>query len=57
MIDLQHAIILNQNVIRGMHFQLHHFEHEKVVYVTDGKILDVILDLRKNSKTMEIMFP
>jgi dTDP-4-dehydrorhamnose 3,5-epimerase len=40
-----------KNVIRGMHFQLPPFEHDKLVYVAKGKILDVILDLRKNSKT------
>ena len=40
-----------QNVIRGMHFQLPPNEHEKLVYVTEGKILDVILDLRKSSLT------
>jgi dTDP-4-dehydrorhamnose 3,5-epimerase len=40
-----------QNVIRGMHFQLPSNEHKKLVYVTEGKILDVILDLRKSSST------
>ena len=40
-----------KNVIRGMHFQLPPHEHEKLVYVTEGSILDVILDLRKESKT------
>lgn len=40
-----------QNVIRGMHFQMPPNDHEKLVYVTEGIILDVILDLRKDSKT------
>ena len=44
--------ISNKDVIRGMHFQLPPFEHEKLVYVTKGKILDVVVDLRKNSKTL-----
>ncbi|MBN1469621.1 MAG: dTDP-4-dehydrorhamnose 3,5-epimerase family protein [Fusobacteriaceae bacterium] len=43
--------INNKNVIRGMHFQLPPYDHEKLVYVPKGKILDVVLDLRKNSKT------
>ena len=43
--------ISNNNVIRGMHFQLPPFDHEKLVYVPKGKILDVVLDLRKNSST------
>jgi dTDP-4-dehydrorhamnose 3,5-epimerase len=41
----------HKNVIRGMHFQLPPYHHSKLVYVTDGKILDVILDLRKGSIT------
>lgn len=39
------------NVIRGMHFQLPPEDHEKLVYVAKGKVLDVILDLRKNSQS------
>jgi dTDP-4-dehydrorhamnose 3,5-epimerase len=41
----------NKDVIRGMHFQKPPFEHDKLVYVTKGKILDVILDLRTNSNS------
>lgn len=40
-----------KDVIRGMHFQTPPHEHEKLVYVTNGKILDVILDLRVKSST------
>lgn len=43
--------VSQKNVIRGMHFQLPPHDHEKLVYVIRGKIIDVILDLRKNSKT------
>jgi dTDP-4-dehydrorhamnose 3,5-epimerase/CDP-3, 6-dideoxy-D-glycero-D-glycero-4-hexulose-5-epimerase len=43
--------ISNKNVIRGMHFQLPPYDHEKLVYVPKGSILDVIVDLRKKSKT------
>jgi len=39
-----------KNVLRGMHYQLK-FPQTKLVYVTFGKIQDVALDLRKNSKT------
>jgi dTDP-4-dehydrorhamnose 3,5-epimerase len=38
-------------VIRGMHFQLPPHDHEKLVYVTQGAILDVVIDLRRNSNT------
>lgn len=40
-----------KNVIRGMHFQVPPADHEKLVYVTQGAILDVILDLRKEQAT------
>ncbi|MFA6281931.1 MAG: dTDP-4-dehydrorhamnose 3,5-epimerase family protein, partial [Candidatus Omnitrophota bacterium] len=40
-----------KNTIRGMHFQLPPMDHAKFVYVPKGRIIDVILDLRKNSKT------
>jgi dTDP-4-dehydrorhamnose 3,5-epimerase len=43
--------ISKKNVIRGMHFQLPPYDHEKFVYVAKGSILDVIVDLRKKSKT------
>jgi len=38
-------------VIRGMHFQLPPVEHVKMVYVISGKIIDVCLDLRRESTT------
>ncbi len=40
-----------KGVIRGMHFQIPPFEHAKLVYVSNGKILDVVVDLRKASQT------
>lgn len=38
-----------KNVIRGMHFQTSPHDHAKLVYVTEGAMLDVIVDLRKGS--------
>lgn len=43
--------ISKSKVIRGMHFQLPPYDHEKLVYVPQGAILDVVIDLRKNSTT------
>lgn len=43
--------VSNKNVIRGMHFQLPPSDHEKLVFCTNGSVLDVFLDLRKDSKT------
>ncbi len=40
-----------KDVIRGMHFQSPPFDHTKVVYVSAGRIKDVVLDIRKSSKT------
>ncbi|MCX5785058.1 MAG: dTDP-4-dehydrorhamnose 3,5-epimerase family protein [Elusimicrobia bacterium] len=40
-----------KNVVRGMHFQTPPFAYTKLVYVTHGAILDVLLDLRRSSPT------
>lgn len=40
-----------KDVIRGMHFQLPPHQHAKIVYCPQGAILDVIVDLRKDSAT------
>src|SRR5215203_2613582 len=40
-----------KNVIRGMHFQTPPHDHMKMVYVTQGEIIDVVLDLRRSSST------
>ena len=37
------------NVIRGMHFQTPPNAHVKLVYVPIGEILDVVVDIRKDS--------
>jgi len=38
-----------RNVIRGMHFQTPPHDHAKLIYVTRGAIIDVVLDIRNNS--------
>lgn len=43
--------ISQKNTIRGMHFQIPPFDHAKLIYLTAGKVIDVLLDLRKNKKT------
>lgn len=40
-----------KDVRRGMHFQVPPCDHVKVVYVSYGKIRDVVVDIRKESKT------
>ncbi len=41
-----------QNVVRGLHIQTKNSQG-KFVTVIKGKIFDVAIDLRKNSKTFE----
>jgi dTDP-4-dehydrorhamnose 3,5-epimerase len=40
-------------VLRGMHFQLPPHTQDKLVRVIKGKVLDVIIDLRKDSPTFK----
>ncbi len=40
-----------KNVLRGLHFQNPPFEQGKLVRVIKGKVLDVAVDIRKNSKS------
>lgn len=41
----------HRGVIRGLHFQVPPFDQTKIVRCTNGKILDVAVDIRKDSKT------
>lgn len=45
--------ISKKNVIRGMHFQTPPEDHAKLVTCLTGSVIDVIVDLRKNSKTFK----
>jgi dTDP-4-dehydrorhamnose 3,5-epimerase len=40
-----------KDVVRGMHFQMPPAAHDKVVYCAMGRVLDVVLDLRRMSTT------
>jgi len=41
----------SKGVLRGLHFQKPPFEQAKLVRCIEGEVLDVAVDIRKNSKT------
>lgn len=43
--------VSHKNVIRGMHFQTPPCDHSKIATIISGKVIDVVLDLRKKSET------
>ena len=47
----QFCSISNKNVLRGMHYQEPPHDHCKLVSCFSGSVLDVVLDIRKNSVT------
>ena len=42
---------IKKNTFRGLHFQKNPFPQAKLLTVIQGKILDVVIDLRKKSET------
>jgi len=47
----QYHSVSNQNVIRGLHFQIPPFDHAKLVYCIDSEVDDFVLDIRIGSPT------
>ena len=45
------SVISYQKVLRGLHYQEKPNEQSKLVTVVHGEILDIAVDIRKNSKT------
>ncbi len=45
------SLSVYKNTIRGMHYQVDGAEEAKLIRCTQGSILDVIIDIRKNSDT------
>ncbi len=46
-----HSFSVSPGVVRGLHFQVPPMDQAKLVRVTQGAILDVVVDVRKNSPT------
>ena len=51
----EYATVSKKNVLRGFHFQYKH-QQSKLVTVIKGKILDCVIDLRRNSSTFGEIF-
>lgn len=49
--QINHSLTKKKGTIRGMHFQYPPHAEIKIIRCTKGKIFDVAVDLRKNSKT------
>lgn len=43
--------VSKKNVLRGLHFQKPHMQHDKLVHCIQGEVVDILLDLRKGSST------
>ena len=48
--------ISRRGVLRGMHFQLPPAAHSKLVYCARGRVLDVVVDLRRGSPGFQQTF-
>ena len=47
--QINHTLTARKGSIRGMHFQIHPFSEIKLVTCVRGEVLDVAVDLRKDS--------
>jgi|ERR1700687_1555640 len=47
----EYYTVSNKGVLRGLHFQMPPMAHAKLVYCTQGFVLDAVLDLRLGSPT------
>ena len=48
--QVNHVSVIKKGTIKGMHIQIKPFTEIKTINVIKGKIFDVIIDVRKNSK-------
>lgn len=47
----QFYTISGERVLRGLHFQVPPYDHDKLVLCLEGQVMDVVVDLRINSPT------
>lgn len=48
--------ISGHGVLRGLHFQRPPYDHDKLVYCSEGNIIDAVLDLRRGSPAFGMYF-
>ena len=48
--QVNHVCVIKKGTIKGMHFQIKPYAEIKSINLIKGKIIDVIIDIRKNSK-------
>ena len=46
---------ISKGILRGLHFQLPPFSQNKLVRVIKGNVLDIAVDIRRNSPTFFIL--
>ena len=51
-----HAYTQKEGVVRGLHFQSPPFGQDKLIRCTNGRIFDLVLDIRKDSQTFHHYF-
>lgn len=49
--QINYSTSTKKGTLRGMHYQINPFKEGKIVRCMNGEIFDVIVDLRKNSKS------
>jgi dTDP-4-dehydrorhamnose 3,5-epimerase len=50
-VNVNHSLTKKAGSIRGLHYQLQPFSEIKIIKCIKGSILDVVVDIRKNSPT------
>lgn len=50
-VQVNHSLTLKKGTIRGLHFQVSPYEESKLIKCINGKVFDVVVDMRVNSYT------
>lgn len=50
-VHINRSLSVDKGLIRGLHYQKYPKSEDKIIQCLQGKIFDVVIDLRRNSKT------